>query len=87
MIISIAVLPYALLSQFRDSQSNPECLEVVEIKESVDDLMIILYIQECLILLSILACFSMILRTRQIYKRLVTQRKGINQHASTSSYC
>lgn len=76
MIISISVLPYAFLRQTREDKSklDSDCNLVDEVNERGDRLRNLIYIEEAIILLSILTSLGMILRTRHVYKQLITRK-------------
>jgi len=72
-IISCAVLPYALLSQYRDEGivQHSECNLITEVRDRGEMLRILIYIQEAIIFLAILSSLGMSIRTRNISKRLI----------------
>lgn len=74
--ISISVLPYAFLRQTREDKSklDSDCNLVDEVNERGDRLRNLIYIEEAIILLSILTSLGMILRTRHVYKQLITRK-------------
>ena len=48
----------------------------MEVQKSGEFLRVLLYIEECIILLSILTSLGMIFQTRKVTQRLITKQKG-----------
>ena len=90
MIISISVLPYAFLRQTREDKSklDSNCNLIDEVNERGDRLRNLIYIEEAIILLSILTSLGMVLRTRFVYKQLITRKNGAFDAVSSHfDYC
>ena len=74
-IISIAVLPYALLRQYRENETWSKCNSIAEVNSGRDRLRTFVYIEEGIMLLSILSSLGMMFQTKVIFKRLITRKK------------
>jgi hypothetical protein len=73
LIISGIVLPYAVLTQIGDEVAE-KCRDYDEIKTEADGLQVFVYVMEAIIFLAILASMGLILRTRNIFNRLITKQ-------------
>ena len=60
------------------------CLDVAEVSKEFDDLTLILYFEEAVILLTIIACIGMIIRTKQMYSRIIISRKAFKRFTDTT---
>ena len=51
------------------------CTSIDEAKKNGENLRVLIYIEEAIIFLSILTSIGMIFRSRNVYKRLITNKK------------
>ena len=74
-MVSFAVLPYALIAQYKNDKIESECSQVAAVKDQSETLRIFMYFEEVIILLAILSSISMILKTKQVFHNLVSRYK------------
>ena len=81
IIISTAVLPYALLQSYRE-ECMDECNSFTAVKDEGEILRVLIYIEEGIILLSIFTSIGMIFQTKSLLKKLITEKKDADGKGS-----
>ena len=84
-IVSVAVLPYALFEQTTNSSKDrTKCDKIDEVEERAQTLTQLNYFAEFMLCMSMITSLGMVLRSRNVFNRVVTKQKYAMTSASSS---
>ena len=78
MIVAGAVLPYALLEQYRHFDSPLYCSSMTVVRKNADYLRNLMFLEETIILLCFMASLCMIFKIKLLLKDLAARRSDKN---------